>query len=424
MKIRALSRSGVSRSVTGCLVAGLVATGLAVAAPPASAAGLRYAAPTGTDAQDCLTPATACSITKAVNQAVAGDQVVVAPGSYTVSVSLQSTLGITVVGTAGQPRPVITTSASTGLRLVGNGSRAADLTIVHTGSGRGLDMFSSEMIERVNVRTTGSTACFVGPNNGLRDSLCVSTAVSGVGVATDANSLGSHTLRMRNVTAVSTGATGRGIFAVLGQDGTLTVDLRNVIASGATDIVRQPEDLSTVTVTAAYSNYDTVGGAGPGTMTPAGSATNQTAAPVFTDAAFHQAATSPTVDKGAGDAYTGPVDLDGDNRQVGSAPDIGVDEYVVPPIVSDTTAPETTFTKTPKKRTFSHRAKFAFTSTEGGVTYVCRLDKKRAKPCSSPFKKKVKKVGKHRFYVWATDAAGNVEPKPAKYTWRIKRKPA
>jgi hypothetical protein len=422
VRTRRLFPAIVRRSAVGSLVLGLVVGGLVVAAPPASAAGLRYAAPGGTDAQDCLTPATACSITKAINLATAGDHVILAPGGYAPSVPLDSSAGISVQGTPGQPRPVITTSAGFGLRLRNDGSRAADLTIVHTGPGRALEVYSFETVERVDVRTSGSLACFVGINNRLRDSLCVSTAATGVAVATDANSTGSHLLRLRNVTAVATGPAGTGIVATLGQSGTLTMNLLNVIASGATDIVRQPEDSATVTVFATYSNYDTATGSGPGTLTAPGSATNQTAAPVFADTTgYHQTATSPTVDMGAGDGHTGTVDLDGDNRQVGPAPDIGVDEYVVPP--PDTTAPNTRFKKKPKKRTFSHRAKFVFTSTEAGSTFTCRLDKKRAKPCSSPFKKRVKKLGKHKILVWARDAAGNTDPTPAKYTWTIKRKP-
>lgn len=344
----------------------------------------------------------------------------VLPGSYPVTVSLQSTLGISVQGVVGMARPVITSSATNALRLVGGGSRVAQLTLVHTGAGRALDVFSSETVERVDVRSEGSAACFIGPNNRVRDSLCVTTDSDGAAVATDANSLGVHTLRLRNVTAIATGPSGKGINAALGQDGDLVVDLRNVIASGST--VRDPQDASSVTVVAAYSNYDTVGGSGAGTMTAPGTSTNQTAPPVFADTTgYHQAAASPTVDKGAGDGHTGTTDLDGDNRQVGPAPDIGVDEYVAPQ--PDVTAPNTTFRKKPKKRTFSHRAKFVLASTEAGVSYVCRLDKKRAKPCTSPSKKRIRKHGKHTFRVWATDAAGNTDPTPAVWKWRIKRRP-
>lgn len=404
------------------LAAAALAGGLTVVPAPAQAAGLRYASPTGTDGASCLTPATACSLTKAVNSAVAGDEVVVASGSYTVSVGLDKN-GVYVHGVAGQPRPVISTSASNGLRLQGDGSRATDLTIVHTGTGTALDVFSGTWVERVEVRTTGPSACHLGLNNQMRDSLCASSGAGGSAIATGGNSLGTHTVRLRNVTAVASGTNSVGIDAGVGQDGDLTVDLRNVVASGTTDLKRSPGGTSSATFVAATSNYDTTGGSGPGTATTPGSATNQTAPPVFAETTtYHQAASSPTVNAGSADAYTGTVDLDGDPRPTGPALDIGVDEYVAPPVQPDTTAPDTTFTKTTKKRTFSHRAKFLFGATEAGVTYTCRLDAKPAAPCTSPWKKRVRKPGSHTFAVWARDAAGNTDATPATWTWKIKQR--
>ncbi len=65
-----------------------------------------------------------------------------------------------------------------------------------------------------------------------------------------------------------------------------------------------------------------------------------------------------------------------------------------PPV--DSTAPETTITKKPKKRTKKRKAKFAFSSNEAGSTFECQLDEKAYKPCSSPYKHGVKR-GKHTF---------------------------
>lgn len=90
-----------------------------------------------------------------------------------------------------------------------------------------------------------------------------------------------------------------------------------------------------------------------------------------------------------------------------------------PPV--DSTAPETTITKKPKKRTKKRKAKFAFSSNEAGSTFECQLDKKAYKPCSSPYKHGVKR-GKHTFRVRAIDAAGNVDPTPAKRSWKVKRR--
>jgi bacillolysin len=90
------------------------------------------------------------------------------------------------------------------------------------------------------------------------------------------------------------------------------------------------------------------------------------------------------------------------------------------PMPPDTAPPQTTITKHPKRKTFSHKAKFAFTSSEAGSTFRCKLDKKRWKPCASPKKYKNLKVGKHKFRVYAIDAFGNADPTPAVWRWRIK----
>jgi len=86
----------------------------------------------------------------------------------------------------------------------------------------------------------------------------------------------------------------------------------------------------------------------------------------------------------------------------------------------DTVAPDTTFTRTPGKPVFSKRVRFKFTSTEAGVTFECKKDGKAYKPCTSPYRFRVK-LGKHVLRVRAVDAAGNVDPTPARY--RFKRLP-
>jgi hypothetical protein len=90
---------------------------------------------------------------------------------------------------------------------------------------------------------------------------------------------------------------------------------------------------------------------------------------------------------------------------------------------ADTTPPQTTIGKGPKKQTAATKAKFTF-SSEAGATFTCRLDKKSAKSCTSPYKVKKLKPGKHKLTVTAKDAAGNTDPSPAVFTWKVvKRKP-
>ncbi len=90
------------------------------------------------------------------------------------------------------------------------------------------------------------------------------------------------------------------------------------------------------------------------------------------------------------------------------------------PTLPDTTPPQTTITKHPKKETHSHKAKFVFNSNEPGSTFMCKLDKKKWKSCASPKKYKNLKTGKHKFQVYAIDAAGNADPTPAVWKWTIK----
>jgi hypothetical protein len=92
------------------------------------------------------------------------------------------------------------------------------------------------------------------------------------------------------------------------------------------------------------------------------------------------------------------------------------------PESGDTTAPGTTITTQPKTKTKKKTATFEFTSSEPGSSFLCSLDgKQEFKPCTSPLTFKVKK-GKHTFQVQAIDAAGNADPTPATYSWKVKKK--
>ncbi len=86
----------------------------------------------------------------------------------------------------------------------------------------------------------------------------------------------------------------------------------------------------------------------------------------------------------------------------------------------DVTAPQTSFLRKPRARTSSHKATFAFESSEAGSTFQCKLDRGSWKACSSPKRLKRLKPGKHTFRVRAKDAVGNVDQTPAKRVWRIK----
>jgi hypothetical protein len=91
-----------------------------------------------------------------------------------------------------------------------------------------------------------------------------------------------------------------------------------------------------------------------------------------------------------------------------------------PPPPPDSTAPETTITKHPKKRGTKRRAKFAFEADEP-ATFQCSVDGKPFKDCASPFRKRVSRK-RHKFAVRAVDSAENVDATPAKFRWKVKRR--
>jgi trypsin len=82
--------------------------------------------------------------------------------------------------------------------------------------------------------------------------------------------------------------------------------------------------------------------------------------------------------------------------------------------------PNTRISKHPKKKSAKKKAKFKFKADEP-ATFQCKLDKKKFKPCGSKFKKKVSRK-KHKIKVRAVDSVGQVDPKPAKFKWKVRKK--
>ena len=84
-------------------------------------------------------------------------------------------------------------------------------------------------------------------------------------------------------------------------------------------------------IAATHSNFDTSSSEGEAKVIDGGG--NQAAPPVFVNAEngdFREAAGSPTIDAGIADQL-GPLDLAGNTRILGAAPDIGAYEFVPPP---------------------------------------------------------------------------------------------
>ncbi len=89
------------------------------------------------------------------------------------------------------------------------------------------------------------------------------------------------------------------------------------------------------------------------------------------------------------------------------------------PPPGDRSAPETTKAGGPKGRTRARRVTFSFTS-EPGAAFVCRLDKKPFRACTSPVTKRVR-PGRHTFVAAAVDAAGNFDVSPATWAFKVRR---
>jgi hypothetical protein len=86
----------------------------------------------------------------------------------------------------------------------------------------------------------------------------------------------------------------------------------------------------------------------------------------------------------------------------------------------DTVSPQTALASTPPPASTSASAGFTFTSNEVGSTFACSLGAAGFTPCASPKSYSNLRDGTYTFRVQAVDAAGNVDPSPASYTWTIK----
>jgi CSLREA domain-containing protein len=89
----------------------------------------------------------------------------------------------------------------------------------------------------------------------------------------------------------------------------------------------------------------------------------------------------------------------------------------------DTLAPETRIVSGPPTETTSSSATFHFAGTDNmtmglNLSFECQIDGEGYLPCTSP-RVYVRTSGPHTFHVRAVDAAGNVDPTPASFTWAI-----
>jgi hypothetical protein len=307
--------------------------------PAAASAADRYASPSGTSNLACG-QADPCDIVTAVSDATNGDTVIIEPGTYSPSMTLDDNgFTLDIQGQAGS-LPVINSSAGYGFELKG-GSTLSNVEVIDNQSHG--DAVSSvgpaSTISHVIAETSGqdSVGCLVA---GLMvDSLCWASGLDGNG-AVAASLASSAQVSFDNDTLIASGSSGNAV-AAEASNGTLTLSLNNTIARGmAADILAQAGAGHTVNVTASHSNFGNAmndGGGGTVNVPTAGSTTNQTSKPVFANATggnFHELSNSPTIGAGANLSDNGTADLDGDPREIQGKTDIGAYEFVPAPSCS------------------------------------------------------------------------------------------
>jgi uncharacterized delta-60 repeat protein len=88
-------------------------------------------------------------------------------------------------------------------------------------------------------------------------------------------------------------------------------------------------------------------------------------------------------------------------------------------VLFDVTLPETSLGSVPFPVTNATTANVGFTSNEIGAAFECRFDGAAFASCPSPAQKPDLADGPHSFDVRAIDAAGNIDPTPATWTWTV-----
>lgn len=345
--------------------------------------------------------------------------------------------GVSLEGAAGQPTPQIFSNAPTvALRMEGgDGQRLANVAIQYEGPDAALR--GAGTVERV-LALSETSGCILSPETTLVDSVCAGK----IGLEDNVGEAWSLTLRNDTIYGTETG-----LFAVSATDLFQITAVNTVVRGGIRDIYANGSAPGTVAIGLDHSNYAGVTSEGGASVTAAGSGTNQTAAPLFVNAAasdFHQLANSPTIDAGANDAANGLLDLAGNARTLAAVipcpaiTDIGAYEYAggpatcpsppterkSDPIVDPTReipkAPASVSIVKAKVEEGTATFRFKGSGGTGPLKFECKLDAKPFHSCKSPKAYKGLEPGKHKFSVRAVEAGGK-KSKPAAQAFQIQK---
>jgi hypothetical protein len=386
-----------------------------------------YASPSGSG--DCSAGAP-CEVNEALALALAGDTVSLAgdEGTYgTPAAPLIAEInvhnGVTLQGAIGEPMPHIFSAVPGFLPAVRLESGKLSNVAIHNLGSRSA-ITGAGTIARVLALGGAGVGCEIIPPTTITSSVC--TGITGVYTVVNEGELS-----LRNATIVGTD-TGLLANASLGP---LEITAVNTILQGAADWDVRAIQAGTGSVSVAldHSNYDTVKTDGGASASPAGSGTNQTAAPLFVDDAasdYSQLPGSPTVDAGVDEAANGALDLAGSARTLpgritcdpptAAVTDIGAYELVAagpmcarppgpvpvsPPPVTTLPPPTTSISKAKVKGSV---ATFHFRGTNA-TRFECKFDRKPFRTCKSPQTYRKLKPGRHRFAVRAVGSGGRDE---------------
>jgi Subtilase family len=133
----------------------------------------------------------------------------------------------------------------------------------------------------------------------------------------------------------------------------------------------------------------------------------------------------PTPANGPCFAFEPDPDLDDDENPPSPDAPPPASPPALPPVAApDRLAPQTFIKRRPAKtirtRFRRGRAVFVFRSSERGAVFVCQFDRRRARRCGPRFVRWFR-PGRHVLRVRARDFAGNADPTPAVYRFRVRR---
>lgn len=303
------------------MLASIVTIVFACFAAPAAEAAVRHAAPDGTTTAAC-TAAGPCALQTAVNSAADGDEVVIAPGTYSLAKKLVPRGALDIHGDPNFASPrIVATGALKEPVLTLDGGTLTHV-FIHAATNKEALVLKAGVVDGAWLESANGDAATV---YGSDRTLIRNSVVKSMGAVDSAalwlrDGSGADSVEIRNVTALATAGTANGIHCDLTNGGATIV---NSIARGTGyDLDFMPA------CSVAYSNFRP----GSSTGVTAGIG-NQSAEPVFADGDYRPAAGSPTIDAGQLDTRDASTDPDGRPRMVGAAPDIGAYEYAPPPPV-------------------------------------------------------------------------------------------